>query len=95
MVRIHSIKEVKDNSNDIMKKLERRQQKLGSFKGRHQREEQKRLLINNPKFLFLDEPTGILMMKCTVIQDLLLDLSKTKGIKLRIAATHDNKFIAF
>ena len=61
--------------------------------GQQQRAAIARALINNPKFLFLDEPTGNLDNEnASVIQDLLIDLSKTKGIAM-IAATHDNKFI--
>ena len=61
--------------------------------GEKQRAAIARALINNPKFLFLDEPTGNLDNEnAEVIQKLLLDLSKTQGITI-IAATHDNKFI--
>lgn len=90
-------KEVKHNVIDIMKKLDIYSRKDSlPWKlsgGEKQRAAIARALINNPKFLFLDEPTGNLDNEnASVIQDLLIDLSKTKGIAM-IAATHDNKFI--
>ena len=61
--------------------------------GEKQRAAIARALINDPKFLFLDEPTGNLDKEnASIIQNLLLDLSTTKGISL-IAASHDNEFI--
>ena len=52
-----------------------------------------RALINDPKFLFLDEPTGNLDNRNSeIIQDLIIELSNKHSIAL-IAATHDNEFI--
>ena len=52
-----------------------------------------RALINKPKFLFLDEPTGNLDYEnANHIQNLLIDMSNNHGIAL-ITATHDNEFI--
>ena len=88
---------VKDNSIILMKKLDiyNRKDSL-PWKlsgGEKQRAAIARALINNPKFLFLDEPTGNLDKEnATIIQNLLFDLSKTNGITM-IAATHDNDFI--
>ena len=49
--------------------------------------------INNPKFLFLDEPTGNLDKEnAMIIQNLLFELSDRYGVAL-ITATHDNEFI--
>ncbi len=48
-----------------------------------------RALINNPKIIFADEPTGNLDTATgKKIEDLLFDLNKTKGITL-IFVTHD------
>ena len=61
--------------------------------GEKQRTAIARALINNPKFLFLDEPTGNLDTEnATIIQNLLFELSDRYGIAL-ITATHDNEFI--
>ena len=61
--------------------------------GEKQRTAIARALINNPKFLFLDEPTGNLDREnATIIQNLLFELSDRYGIAL-ITATHDNEFI--
>ena len=61
--------------------------------GEKQRTAIARALINNPKFLFLDEPTGNLDKEnATIIQNLLFELSDRYGIAL-ITATHDNEFI--
>ena len=88
---------VKDYGFNLMKKLDIYDRKNSlPWKlsgGEKQRAAIARALINNPKFLFLDEPTGNLDNEnAEVIQKLLLDLSKTQGITI-IAATHDNKFI--
>ena len=90
-------KEVKHNVIDIMKKLDIYDRKDSlPWKlsgGEKQRAAIARALINDPKFLFLDEPTGNLDKEnASIIQNLLLDLSTTKGISL-IAASHDNEFI--
>jgi ABC-type lipoprotein export system ATPase subunit len=61
--------------------------------GEKQRAAIARALTNEPKFLFLDEPTGNLDEEnANVIQDILINISKTLGVAL-ITATHDNKFI--
>ena len=61
--------------------------------GEKQRAAIARALINNPKFLFLDEPTGNLDHEnANHIHDLLIEMSNSRGIAL-ITATHDNKFI--
>ncbi len=61
--------------------------------GEKQRAAIARALINNPKFLFLDEPTGNLDYEnAKHIQELLIEMSNKHGIAL-ITATHDNKFI--
>jgi len=61
--------------------------------GEKQRVAIARALINNPDFIFLDEPTGNLDNEnALIIQNLLLEISKTNNIAL-VAATHDNNFI--
>jgi lipoprotein-releasing system ATP-binding protein len=61
--------------------------------GEKQRTAIARALISNPKYLFLDEPTGNLDKEnATIIQNLLFELSDRYGIAL-ITATHDNEFI--
>ena len=61
--------------------------------GEKQRAAIGRALINDPKFLFLDEPTGNLDNRNSeIIQDLIIELSNKHSIAL-IAATHDNKFV--
>ena len=61
--------------------------------GEKQRAAIARALINDPKFLFLDEPTGNLDYEnANHIQNLLIDMSNKHGIAL-ITATHDNEFI--
>ena len=61
--------------------------------GEKQRTAIARALINNPKFLFLDEPTGNLDKEnAIIIQNLLFELSDRYGVAL-ITATHDNEFI--
>ena len=61
--------------------------------GEKQRAAIARALINNPKFLFLDEPTGNLDdQNSRSIQELLVNMSDQHGIAL-ITATHDNEFI--
>ena len=61
--------------------------------GEKQRVAIARALINNPDFIFLDEPTGNLDDKnACIIQNLLLEISKRNNIAL-VTATHDNNFI--
>ena len=61
--------------------------------GEKQRAAIARAIINSPKFLFLDEPTGNLdLYNSEIIQNLLFEMSKENGIAL-ISATHDNEFI--
>ena len=61
--------------------------------GEKQRAAIARAISNNPKFLFLDEPTGNLdHVNASIIQKLLFEMSNKYGIAL-ITATHDNKFI--
>ena len=61
--------------------------------GEKQRVAIARALTNQPKFLFLDEPTGNLDEEnASVIQDILINISNDFGVAL-ITDTHDNKFI--
>ncbi len=61
--------------------------------GEKQRAAIARALTNQPKFLFLDEPTGNLDNEnAGIIQDILINLSHEYGVAL-ITATHDNEFI--
>ena len=61
--------------------------------GEKQRVAIARALINNPDFIFLDEPTGNLDEEnASIIQNLLLGISKRNNIAL-VTATHDNNFI--
>ena len=61
--------------------------------GEKQRTAIARSIINNPKFLFLDEPTGNLDNENgRLIQEALTNISKENNIAL-ITATHDNEFI--
>ena len=61
--------------------------------GEKQRVALARAIINNPIFLFLDEPTGNLDIEnSNNIQNLIFDISKKYGVAL-ITATHDNEFI--
>ncbi len=61
--------------------------------GEKQRAAIARAIINNPKFLFLDEPTGNLDIENSAnIQNLIFDISKKYDVAL-ITATHDNEFI--
>ena len=84
---------VKDimRSLDIYKRKNHLPWKLSG--GEKQRTALARALINNPKFLFLDEPTGNLDYENSlIIQNLLFEMSNKYGIAL-ITATHDNKFL--
>ncbi len=57
--------------------------------GQKQRVVIARALINNPKIIFADEPTGNLDTATgALIEDLLLKLNKSQGITL-IIVTHD------
>ena len=61
--------------------------------GEKQRAALARAIINNPMFLFLDEPTGNLDIEnSNNIQNLIFEISKKYGVAL-ITATHDNEFI--
>ncbi|MAR95388.1 MAG: ABC transporter [Gammaproteobacteria bacterium] len=76
---------------DIYKRKDHLPWKLSG--GEKQRAAIARALINNPKFLFLDEPTGNLDHEnANHIHDLLIEMSNSRGIAL-ITATHDNEFI--
>tara|TARA_B100000945_G_scaffold105281_1_gene83386 strand:+ start:2253 stop:2933 length:681 start_codon:yes stop_codon:yes gene_type:complete len=78
-------------SLDIYKRKNHLPWKLSG--GEKQRTALARALINNPKFLFLDEPTGNLDYENSqIIQSLLFEMSNKYGIAL-ITATHDNKFL--
>ena len=60
--------------------------------GEKQRAALARAIINNPIFLFLDEPTGNLDIEnSNNIQNLIFEISKKYGVAL-ITATHDNEF---
>ena len=60
--------------------------------GEKQRAALARAIINNPIFLFLDEPTGNLDIEnSNNIQSLIFEISKKYGVAL-ITATHDNEF---
>ena len=60
--------------------------------GEKQRAALARAIINNPIFLFLDEPTGNLDLEnSNNIQNLIFEISKKYGVAL-ITATHDNEF---
>ncbi len=60
--------------------------------GEKQRVALARAIINNPIFLFLDEPTGNLDIEnSNNIQNLIFEISKKYGVAL-ITATHDNEF---
>ena len=88
---------MKDKAKKIMKNLDiyKRKNHL-PWKlsgGEKQRTAIARSIINNPKFLFLDEPTGNLDNENgRLIQEVLMNISKENNIAL-ITATHDNEFI--
>ena len=76
---------------DIFKRRNHLPWKLSG--GEKQRTAIARSIINNPNFLFLDEPTGNLDNENgRLIQEVLMTISKENNIAL-IAATHDNEFI--
>ena len=78
-------------SLDIYKRKDHLPWKLSG--GEKQRAAVARAIINNPKFLFLDEPTGNLDIENSAnIQNLIFDISKKYEVAL-ITATHDNEFI--
>ena len=78
-------------SLDIYKRKDHLPWKLSG--GEKQRAAIARAIINNPKFLFLDEPTGNLDIENSAnIQNLIFDISKKYEVAL-ITATHDNEFI--
>ncbi len=76
---------------DIFKRKDHLPWKLSG--GEKQRAALARAIINNPMFLFLDEPTGNLDIEnSNNIQNLIFEISKKYGVAL-ITATHDNEFI--
>ena len=76
---------------DIYKRKDHLPWKLSG--GEKQRAALARAIINNPMFLFLDEPTGNLDVEnSNNIQNLIFDVSNKYGVAL-ITATHDNEFI--
>ena len=78
-------------SLDIYKRKDHLPWKLSG--GEKQRAAIARAIINNPKFLFLDEPTGNLDIENSAnIQNLIFYISKKYDVAL-ITATHDNEFI--
>ena len=95
------LKNTFDNSNkiiakdlmktlDIYKRKDHLPWKLSG--GEKQRAALARAIINNPMFLFLDEPTGNLDIEnSNNIQNLIFEISKKYGVAL-ITATHDNEF---
>jgi ABC-type antimicrobial peptide transport system, ATPase component len=78
---------------DIYKRKDHLPWKLSG--GEKQRAALARAIINNPMFLFLDEPTGNLDIEnSNNIQNLIFEISKKYGVAL-ITATHDNEFINY
>lgn len=62
--------------------------------GQKQRVVIARALVNNPRIIFADEPTGNLDTATGgVVEDLLFDLNKTQGITL-VIVTHDEELAA-
>ena len=60
--------------------------------GEKQRVAIARAIINNPQFLFLDEPTGNLDIKnANLVQDLIIQIADEYKVAL-ILSTHDNSF---
>ena len=60
--------------------------------GEKQRVAIARAVINNPQFLFLDEPTGNLDNKnANLVQDLIIQIADEYRVAL-ILSTHDNSF---
>ena len=96
--RLYDVKELENKIDYLIEKL-----RLNEFinkitgelsSGQKNRASLAKALINKPKVLFLDEPTGNLDRKnASVIQSLIFEMSDKYGIAL-ISATHDNDFIS-
>ena len=87
----HSIPEEVYSTFPVLHKM--RSRKGGDLSGgQQQRVAIARAVINNPQFLFLDEPTGNLDNKnANLVQDLIIQIADEYKVAL-ILSTHDNSF---